>query len=295
MHSQNKLLNLQFRHFFLDPSNQSWIFCKVWPALWRSVRTIIAQIGKSNVHHLDSTDGAARCTALVFRADTFWCIFDIYICHVNAGPSGTLAASDEKPPECEEPTALWARPCTCVAGKHVIDSDSWFGFMLLSSLGPFNESFDIFLTSFNRTSKSESFNICPGHVPLCFVCFGRSITWASLMDEHNGIGISGSKCIVFWRFSGNYSLYWISQVHFWYFGLKNDLLCLEGFILLISDVSCISVSIYAFYESWVVPAGVPSALADIGGELRQIIDSVKGRGGGGGVSVTKSIPEGGGG
>ena len=39
------------------------------------------------------------------------------------------------------------------------------------------------------------------------------------------------------------------------------------------------------YESWVVPAGVPSALADIGGELRQIID---------GVSVTKSIPEGGG-
>ena len=37
------------------------------------------------------------------------------------------------------------------------------------------------------------------------------------------------------------------------------------------------------YESWVVPAGVPSALADIGGgggELRQIIDSVKGRGGG---------------
>ena len=31
----------------------------------------------------------------------------------------------------------------------------------------------------------------------------------------------------------------------------------------------------------------------LGGELRQIIDSVKGRGGGG--SVTKSIPEGGGG
>ena len=51
--------------------------------------------------------------------------------------------------------------------------------------------------------------------------------------------------------------------------------------------------IYIYYESWVVPAGVPSALADIGGELRQIIDSVKGRGGG--VSVTKSIPEGGGG
>ena len=49
------------------------------------------------------------------------------------------------------------------------------------------------------------------------------------------------------------------------------------------------------YESWVVPAGVPSALADIGGELRQIIDSVKGRGGGGGVSVTKSIFLGGGG
>ena len=42
------------------------------------------------------------------------------------------------------------------------------------------------------------------------------------------------------------------------------------------------------YESWVVPAGVPSALADIGGELRQIIDCVKERG------VTKSIPEGGG-
>ena len=43
----------------------------------------------------------------------------------------------------------------------------------------------------------------------------------------------------------------------------------------------INILLCVFYESWVVPAGVPSALADIGGELRQIIDSVKGRGGGG--------------
>ena len=37
----------------------------------------------------------------------------------------------------------------------------------------------------------------------------------------------------------------------------------------------------AYYESWVVPAGVPSALADIlGAELGPIIDFVKAKGGG---------------
>ena len=39
-------------------------------------------------------------------------------------------------------------------------------------------------------------------------------------------------------------------------------------------------NIIAYYESWVVPAGVPSALADIlGAELGPIIDFVKERGG----------------
>ena len=47
----------------------------------------------------------------------------------------------------------------------------------------------------------------------------------------------------------------------------------------------------AFYESWVVPAGAPSALADIilGAELGPIIDFVLERGGeGGGGLVIKS-------
>ena len=49
-----------------------------------------------------------------------------------------------------------------------------------------------------------------------------------------------------------------------------------------------------YYESWVVPAGVPYALADIGGgvEANYWLSQRKG---GGGVSVTKSIPAGGGG
>lgn len=135
-----------------------------------------------------------------------WHIFDIYICHVNAGPSRTLAASDEKfqsarnQQRCEQ---------TLLAKMWSI-FDSWFGFMFLLSLGPFDEFFWHFSTSFNRTSESELFHICPSHVPLCFVCFGRSITWASLMDGHNGIGISGSNGIVFGRFFRSLNL-WRSQ------------------------------------------------------------------------------------
>lgn len=109
-------------------------------------------------------------------------------------------------PECEEPTALWAN----TVGKNVIDF--WFMIWIHVSikLGTFRRIFWHFSTSFNWTSKSELFHICPSHVPLCFVCFGRSITWASLMDGHNGIGISGSNGIVFGRFFRSLDL-WRSQ------------------------------------------------------------------------------------
>ena len=50
---------------------------------------------------------------------------------------------------------------------------------------------------------------------------------------------------------------------------------------------CLYCRILIYYESWVVPAGVASALADImGAEFRQIIDFVKERGG---CNVIKSI------
>ena len=52
-----------------------------------------AQIGTSNVHQFGLNRWGSEMYSTCLPR---WHIFDIYICHVNAGPSRTLAASDEK-------------------------------------------------------------------------------------------------------------------------------------------------------------------------------------------------------